>query len=76
MQPTAAALDIWVVLGAGLAGDLFLALEEDEVLAEFLEGDVLGRFIEVLGEFADTGPVGLLDALVDWQKPEVFSEGF
>ena len=63
-------------LGAGLAGDLFFALEEDEVLAEFLGGDVLGGFGEVLGELADTGPVGLLGALADRQELEVIGEGF
>jgi len=63
-------------LGGGLAGDLFLALEEDEVLAELLGGDVLGGFGEMLGELADTGPVGLLGAVADRQEPEIIGEGF
>ena len=63
-------------LGGGLAGDLFLALEEDEVLAELFGGDVLGGFIEMFGELADTGPVGLLGALADRQEPEIVGEGF
>jgi hypothetical protein len=63
-------------LGGGLAGDLFLALEEDEILAEFLGGDVLGGFSEVFGEFADAGPVGLLGALANRQEPEIFGKGF
>jgi len=63
-------------LGGGLAGDLFLALEEDEVLAELLGGDVLRRFIEMFGELADAGPVGLLGALADRQEPEIVGEGF
>jgi hypothetical protein len=63
-------------LGSGLAGHLFLALEEDEVLAELLGGDVLRGFSEVLGELADTGPVGLLGAVADRQEPEIIGEGF
>ena len=63
-------------LGGGLAGDLFLALEEDEVLAELLGGDILGGFGEVLGELADASPVGLLGAVTDRQEPEVIGEGF
>jgi hypothetical protein len=59
-----------------LAGHLFLALEEDEVLAELLGGDVLRGFSEVLGELADTGPVGLLGAVADRQEPEIIGEGF
>jgi hypothetical protein len=63
-------------LGGGLAGDLFLALEEDEVLAELFGGDLLGGFGEVLGELADAGPVGRLGGVADRQEPEVIGEGF
>jgi hypothetical protein len=63
-------------LGGGLAGDLFLALEEDEVLAEFLGGDVFGGFDEMLGELAYAGPVGLLGAVADRQEPEIIGEAY
>ena len=52
-------------LGGGLPGDLFIALEEDEVLAELFPSDVLRRFIEAFGELSDTGPALLLSALAD-----------
>ena len=63
-------------LGGGLAGDLFVAFEEDEVVAEFLRGDVLGGLVEMLGQLADAVPVGLLSALADGQELEVIGEGF
>jgi len=63
-------------LGGSLAGDFFLALEEDEVLTELLGRDLFGGFDEMLGELADTSPVGLLGAVADGQEPEVIGEGF
>jgi hypothetical protein len=63
-------------LGGCLAGDLFLALQEDEVLAEFLGSDVLGGFVVVFGEFTDAGPVGLLGAFADGKKLQVIGECF
>ena len=48
-----------------MPGDLFIALEEDEILAELFPSDVLRRFIEVFGELSDTGPVRLVSAIAD-----------
>jgi len=62
-------------LGGGLAGDLFVALEVDEVLAELLRCDGFGRLAEVLGELAHAVPVGLLRALADRQQLEVIGVG-
>ena len=59
-----------------LPGHLFFALQEDEVLAELLGGDVLGGFMEVVGELPDAVPVGLLGALADGQELQVIGEGF
>jgi hypothetical protein len=63
-------------LGGGLAGDLLLALEEDEVLAQFFGGDLLGGFAVVVGQLPDAVPVGLLGALADGQELEVIGVGF
>jgi hypothetical protein len=63
-------------LGGGLAGDFFLALEEDEVLAEFLGRDGFGGFAEVFGQLANAVPVGQLGALAHGQELEVIGEGF
>ena len=58
-------------LGGGLAGDLLIAVEEDEILAEFL-----GGLVVVVGKLADTVPVGLLGAVADGQKLQIIGEGF
>ena len=63
-------------LGGGLAGDLLLAFEEDEILAKFLRRDVLGGFVVVVGELADAVPVGLLRAVADGQELQVIGVGF
>ena len=62
-------------LGRGLAGDLFLALEKDEILAEFLRGDLVGGFMEVIGELADAFPITLAGAVGDRNEPQVIGEG-
>jgi hypothetical protein len=49
-------------LGAGLAGDLFVGLEMNAVLADLLGADQLGRFAIELAELADTGVIGFFGA--------------
>ena len=44
-------------LGGSLAGEAPFGLEMDEVLAQFLGGDQVGRAVEVLGQLADAGEV-------------------
>jgi hypothetical protein len=63
-------------LGAGLAGDLLVALEMDAILANLLGRDQLGRFVVELTELADAGVVGLLGAGADGQKFEIVGERF
>jgi len=62
-------------LGGSLAGDLLDRLEMDEVLAQLLRGDLIGRLAEELAELADTGAVGLFSAGTDGQELQVFGEG-
>jgi hypothetical protein len=61
-------------LGAGLAGDLLVALEVDAVLANLLGTDQLGGFIVELTELADTGVVSLFGARADGQELQVIGE--
>ena len=63
-------------LGAGLAGDLFVLLEVDAVLAELLRRDQVGGFVVVLAELAEAGAVGLFGAGTDGQELQVIGEGF
>jgi hypothetical protein len=63
-------------LGAGLAGDLFVLLEVDAVLAELLGRDQVGGFVVVLAELAEAGVVGLFGAGTDGQELQVIGEGF
>ena len=49
-------------LGGAGAGEATFGLEVEEVLAQFLGGDLLGGAVEVLAELADAGQVGLLGA--------------
>jgi hypothetical protein len=63
-------------LGAGLAGDLFVGLEMDAILANLLGRDQLGRFAIELAELADTGVIGLFSARADGQEFEIIGEGF
>jgi hypothetical protein len=59
-------------LGGGGTGEATLGFEVEEVLAQFLGGDLLGSFVEVLTELADTGEVGLLGAGQQGQEAQVF----
>lgn len=62
-------------LGGGLAGDFLTALEVDEVLAEFLGRDEIGRFGIELGELTKAGKVGVLSAGLDTDQLEIVGEG-
>jgi hypothetical protein len=62
-------------LGAGLAGDLLVGLEMDEVLANLLDGDEFGRATEKLAQMPDTGQVSLDSARADRQERQVIGEG-
>jgi hypothetical protein len=61
-------------LGAGLAGDLLVALEMDAVLANLLGTDQLGGFAVELTELADAGVVSRFGARADGQKFEIVGE--
>jgi len=58
-------------LGGSLAGDFFVALEVDAILADFLRLNQIGGFAAVLAELADAIPVGLLGAGEDGQKCQI-----
>jgi hypothetical protein len=62
-------------LSGRLAGNFLVALEEDEVLAQFLGGDLVGRFVAVLGELAVALPISLAGAAADGAEFEVVGEG-
>lgn len=62
-------------LGGSLPGDPLDGLEMNEVLAELLGTDLIGRTIEVLAQLPDTGEVGLLGAGPDGQQLQVVGEG-
>jgi hypothetical protein len=49
-------------LGAGLAGDLLVALEMDAVLADVLRREQVGRFAVELAQLTDTGVIGRFGA--------------
>jgi hypothetical protein len=49
-------------------------LEVEEVLAEFLGRGLLGGLVEVLGEVADAGEVGLLSTRQQGQEAQVVGE--
>ena len=61
-------------LGGSLAGDFLLALEVNEVLAEFFGRDEAGRFGIELTELAEAGEVGLLGAGLDADQLEVIGK--
>ena len=63
-------------LGAGLAGDLFVGLKMNAILANLLGGDQFGRFAIELAELADTGVIGFFGAWADGQEFEIVGEGF
>ena len=51
-----------------------LGLEVEEVLAQFLGGDLLGGFMAVLRELADAGQVGLVGPRQEGQEAQVVGE--
>jgi hypothetical protein len=63
-------------LGAGLAGDFFVLLEMDAVLAEVFGREQVRGLVVMLAELADTGVIGLLGARADGQELQVIGEGF
>jgi hypothetical protein len=63
-------------LGAGLAGDLFVDLEVDEVLPEVFGIEAVGGLAVELAELADAGVIGLGRAGAQRQELEVVGEGF
>jgi hypothetical protein len=62
-------------LGGGLPGDLLDGLEMNEVLAELLGADLIGRTVEVFAELSNAGVVGLFGAGTDGQELQVVGEG-
>ena len=62
-------------LGAGLAGDLFMGLEVDAILAEVFGREQVGGFAVELADLAHAGVIGLLGARADGQEFEVVGEG-
>jgi hypothetical protein len=63
-------------LGAGLAGDLFVALEMDAILADVFGRKQVGRLAVKLTELADAGVIGRFGARADGQKLQIIGEGF
>ena len=61
-------------LGGALAGKLALVLEVDEILAELLGAELVGRAVKVLGELAHTGPVALLRAVLERQQGQIIGK--
>ena len=61
-------------LGAGLAGDLFMGLEMDAILAQVFGRKQVGGFVVKLADLADAGVIGLLGARADGQQFEVVGE--
>lgn len=55
-------------LGAGLAGDFLMGLEMDEVLANLLDGDLIGRATAKLAQMAHARQVSLDSAWTDGQE--------
>ena len=62
-------------LGAGLAGDLLDGLEMNEILAQFLRGDLIGGLAQELAELTNAGVVSLFGAGTDGQERQVLGEG-
>lgn len=63
-------------LGTGLAGDLFVGLEVNAVLADLLGGNQLRGFTVELAELTEAGVVGRFGARTDGQEFEIIGEGF
>jgi len=62
-------------LGDRGAVEFLVLLEMDEVEAKLVGGDAVGRFVEVLGQLANAGQVGLLAAWEQRQQDQVLLEG-
>ena len=62
-------------LGGGLAGDFLVALQEDEVLAQFLGGYGLRGLMIMIGELARAVPISVAGAVADGAEFEVVGEG-
>jgi len=62
-------------LGGSLAGDFLDRLEMNEVLAQLLGRDLVGRGVEKFAELTDAGEVSLFRAEADGQKLQVLGEG-
>lgn len=62
-------------LGGGLAGNLLDGLEMEEVLAELLGADLIGRGVEVFAQLTNAGKVRLFGAGADGQELQVLGEG-
>jgi hypothetical protein len=63
-------------LGGSLTRDLLDALELEEVLAQFLDGDLIGRFLIALAQLADTCQVGRDGARAQGQQEQIGVEVF
>jgi len=61
-------------LGGGGTVEAPLSLEVEEVLAQLLGVDLLGGFVEVLGELSDAGEVGLLCPGQEGEEAQVVGE--
>ena len=61
-------------LGGAGTGEAAFGLEMEEVLTQFLGRGLLGGFVEVLGEVADAGEVGLLGAGEHREQAQVVGE--
>jgi len=61
-------------LGAGLASDLFVLFEINEVLAKLFGAELIGRLVVILADLAKTGIVSLLRAPTDGQQLEVIGK--
>ena len=61
-------------LGGSLAGKAPLGLEINEILAELLGADPVGRAVKVFGQVAHTGPVTLLAAGLERQEGQILGE--
>ena len=61
-------------LGGALARETPLGLQMDEILAQVLAADLVGRAVQVFGQLTHTGPVTLLAAGLKWQQGQVIGE--
>ena len=61
-------------LGGRLPRDLLLGLQEDEILPEFIRGNLIGGLGEMLAELSHAGPVGFLGAGTVREELEIFGE--